>query len=127
MKLNSKFIYSLSLLTLLSYLIIGVVFYFFLPEHRHFSYFLIPAVLYIITILLHHKLVQTAERKPEKFVPVFLGITGIKLITYLTLVMAYVWVWTNHVVPFITIFFSIYIIFTVVEISALLKFLKQPK
>ncbi len=127
MKLNSKFIYNLSLLTLLSYLIIGVVFYFFLPEQRHFSFFLIPAVLYIVTILLHHKLIQTAEQNPKRFVPVFLGVTAVKLITYLVLIIAYVWAWTNYVVPFITIFFTLYIIFTVVEISSLLKSLRGTR
>ncbi len=127
MKSISKFDYILSFITIFSYLVIWLTFHYIFPEKRHFSLFIVPMLLYLVTIVLHHQLIRNANRKPQKFIGLFLGVTGIKLITYLIIITIYVMIWTPFVVPFITIFFSLYIIFTVLEISSLLKFLRQLK
>ncbi len=125
MTLDSKFNYLISGITVFSYLVIWIILHYIFPEKRHFSLFIVPMILYLTTLLLHHQLIKNANRKPQKFIGLFLGTTGIKLFLYLIIIAIYVMIWTPYVIPFITIFFSLYIIFTAIEVSALLKFLKQ--
>ncbi len=127
MKSISKFDYTISVITVFSYLVIWLIFHYIFPEKKHFSLFIIPMLVYLITILLHHQLIKNANRKPQKFIGLFLGITGIKLISYLAIITIYVIIWTPFVVPFISIFFTLYILFTILEVSSLLKFLRQLK
>ncbi len=112
------------LIATFAYLAIALVFNFLFPEKFHWSLLLIPAILAIVTTLLHRKLLQSGKDRPQKFINVFMAVTGIKLMIYLITVLIYVMLFTNYAIPFVIIFFSLYIIYTVIEIKSLLKYLK---
>jgi len=109
------------------YLLIGVVFNYILPEEFHWSLLLVPAILATVTILLHRKLVLSSTERPQKFINMFMAVTGIKLMLYLFIILAYVLLFTDSAIPFIVIFFVLYIAYTFLEIVNLLKYLKTVK
>jgi len=109
------------------YLLIGVVFNYFLSEEFHWSLLLVPAILATVTILLHRKLVLSSTERPQKFINMFMAVTGIKLMLYLFIILAYVLLFTDSAIPFIVIFFVLYIAYTFLEIVNLLKYLKTVK
>ena len=109
---------------LIAYIVIAVVFYFIIPALFHFSLLAVPVLLVLVTSLLHRKLVLTGQERPVKFINMFMAVTGIKLMAYLVAILLYVMLLTEFAMPFIAIFFSLYIVFTIIEINGLLKYLK---
>lgn len=115
------------LITMLSYAIITGVFNFIFPEQFHWSLLVAPALLATVTILLHRKLLLSSLGRPQRFINMFMAATGIKLMLYLFFILAYVLLYTDYAIPFIVIFFTLYITYTFLEIVNLLKFLKTLK
>ena len=124
MKELKKFNYRIIAVAFITYLVMAVVFYFIIPTLFHFSLIAVPVLLVLVTSLLHRKLVHTGNERPIKFINMFMAVTGIKLIVYLVIILLYVMLLTKYAIPFIVIFFSLYIVFTFIEIKGLLKYLK---
>jgi len=112
------------LIAVLSYLLIAIVFYFIIPTQFHYSMLFVPVLLASVTYFLHKKLILTSSDRPVKFINMFMAVTGIKLLTYLVVILIYVMLLTQYAIPFLGIFFPLYIIYTFIEISSLLRFLK---
>ncbi len=112
------------LIATFAYLLIALVFNFLYPEKFHYSLLFIPAILAVVTALLHRKLLLSGKDRPQKFINKFMAVTGIKLMIYLITVLIYVMLFTNYAIPFVIIFFGLYIIYTFIEIKSLLKFFK---
>jgi len=121
---KSKLTTQVILITVLAYILIAIVFYFFFLEAFHFSLLLTPLLLSFTTIWLHGLLIKASEKTPMRFVNQFMMVTGIKLLLYLVFILVFILAWSPYAIPFLIIFFSLYIIFTVLEINELLKFLK---
>lgn len=117
----------LLLFTVITYAIMAVVFKFVLPEQFHMSLIAVPIVLAMVTMILHKKLIVSSTERPQKFVNMFMAMTGIKLLLYLFIVLIYVMVFTEFAIPFIAIFFTVYILFASLEVNSLLKYLKTLK
>lgn len=106
------------------YILMAIVFYFIIPELFHYSLILVPVLLALVTSLLHKKLILAGQERPIKFINMFMAVTGIKLMIYLVAILLYVMFLTDYAIPFIAIFFTLYIIYTILEIKDLLKYLK---
>ncbi len=122
-----KFNNTIILITSISYVLIGVVFYFLIPEKFHYSLLIVPILEALVTSLLHRKLILSSSERPQKFINMFMAVTGIKLMLYLFFILIYIIALTEFALPFLAIFFPLYIIFTIIEINQLLAFLKTLK
>jgi hypothetical protein len=86
-------------------------------------YFLVPFVL-LVTIVVHFVLIK-ASSNPRTFVGKFVAFSGLKLIIFLMAILIYAFLVKDEVVLFMMSFLITYFIFTILEISAILKFLKK--
>ena len=86
-------------------------------------YILIPFVT-LITIVVHFVLIK-ASSNPKTFVGKFVAFSGLKLMIYLITILIYAFAVRNEVIIFMLSFLITYFLFTILEISAILKFLKK--
>ena len=87
-------------------------------------YMLIPAVM-LITVIVHVLLVEASKKSPIKFINKFLASSGIKLFLYFLIILAYIYFVKHDIVLFLCAFLSLYMVFTILEISAILNYLKK--
>ncbi len=87
-------------------------------------YMLIPAIMFI-TIIVHVLLVEASKKSPIKFINKFLASSGIKLFLYFLIILAYIYFIKRDIVLFLCAFLSLYLVFTILEISAILDYLKK--
>lgn len=127
MKEIKKFNQMALLITALAYVIIAIVFYFIFPEKFHWSLLIAPAFVALVTAFMHKKLMLSSDARAQKFTNMFLGMTGLKLMAYLFYILIYVLTLKTFAIPFLAIFFPLYIVFTTLEVSQLLKHLNQEK
>ena len=120
-----KFNKIIIVITALTYVLIGLVFYYIIPNKFHLSLLLVPVLEAFVTSLLHSKLIKSSSGRPQKFINMFMVVTGIKLMIYLFFILIYIIALTEYALPFLGIFFPLYIVFTVLEIKQLLAFLKN--
>lgn len=87
-------------------------------------YFLIPFVT-SVTVLFHFMLVKAANASNILFVNKFLAFSGIKLMVYMLTIIIYIFFIKFEPVVFLLSFVLLYLIFTVLEITSLLKYFKK--
>lgn len=86
-----------------------------------------PVVNYIIILFymttagVHYVLLRITELNPRKFVSYFMLATFAKLMTYMIVIVAYVFVMKKEILAFVLSFFILYIIFTVFEVTSILS------
>lgn len=94
-------------------------------EHSFASlYFVIPFIM-AITILFHYVLIRASAVNPRNFVGKFAAFSGVKLMIYMVSILIYAFAIKKEVVVFLMGFLIIYLLFTILEISSILKFLKK--
>jgi len=87
-------------------------------------YFLIPFIM-AVTIVLHLLLVKASKKAPIKFINNFMASSGIKLFVYFLIILAYIYFIKQDIILFLCAFLSLYFVFTILEISAILNYLKK--
>ena len=75
----------------------------------------------LTTLLVYHLMLKALDRRPARFVNLFLLTTMLKLFAYLIFMVVYAMLNREVAIPFIVSFFLLYIIYTVVEVISLLK------
>ena len=97
----------------------------FIFPARSFSgvYLVIPFVM-LVTAVVHYVLIK-ASSNPRTFIGKFAAFSGLKLLVYLIAILIYAFSVKNEIVIFMLSFLITYFIFTIFEISAILKFLKK--
>jgi len=75
----------------------------------------------VITLTIFYYQLKASISRVSKFVNVFLMATGFKLLGFLAIIGVYSFLNKADAVPFVISFFIIYLIFTVFEITQLLK------
>lgn len=100
----------------------GLLIYAMLPS----SYYT-PAFPYLVafffgaTLVVFHFMIRALEKRPAKFVNIFLVTTMLKLLAYMTVMVTYALLNRAEARPFIVAFFVLYIIYTIVEVTTLLN------
>jgi hypothetical protein len=124
-KKYQKFILRLSALSLileiLAYLLIR-----FLPSgiiSPVLPYLII--MFYVITAIVHYILLRITVLNPRKFVGYFMLATTLKLMSYLIVIVVYVFNIKEGILPFILSFFALYIVYTVYEVITILAQTKE--
>jgi hypothetical protein len=75
----------------------------------------------VITGMLHYFFIKNLEKKPQQFVTAFLGLTGLKLLLYIMVIVIYFLTNKKDAVSFILSFLFFYLVFTAFEIYSLLR------
>ena len=77
------------------------------------------------TALIHFILTKAAEQDPKKFVNYFMGITALKLFTYLIIIMIFGLLNRDNAVGFIICFLITYFLYSIFEVATLMKHFKK--
>ena len=122
-----KFNQVVYVIALLTYLIMAIVFYYIIPYKFHLALLSVPILEALTTSLFHRKLILSSKERPQKFINMFMAVTGIKLMLYLFFILIFIVTLTEFAIPFLAIFFPLYIIYTIIEINQLLAFFNKLK
>jgi len=87
-------------------------------------FWLIPLIM-VITMTIHSLLITASKNKPVKFINKFMAFSGLKLLLYFFIILAYIYFIKQDIILFLCAFLSLYIIFTILEISSILSYLKK--
>jgi len=98
---------------------------FFLAEKSFAGVFLVIPFIMVITLVFHFILMKAAVVNPRNFVGKFVAFSGIKLMIYLIVILVYAFMVKKEIVIFMMSFLIMYLLYTTIEISAILKFLKK--
>jgi hypothetical protein len=91
------------------------------------GFLLMPLLIFIITLSVHRYLVITSRKDNKKFTYKFMGATGLKMFIYLVLIVIYLLIDRERAVPFLISFLILYVLYSVFEVLAVLKYLKNNK
>ncbi len=128
MKFFNPFNTWLIAIMLVAYAVLSAALGFKYPEYNHISLYFIPFFVVALTIVAHHFLIKFASSKdPRDMINTIMAATGSKLLLYLILIVIYAFNWPAYSKPFLFVFFGMYIICTIIEIRALLKFMNKGK
>jgi hypothetical protein len=112
--------FSLTLLTVSAVLFIFLLESYFLPV-----YILLFVINLFITITTYRAITKNADNKSTKFTRNFISATGIKFLVYLIIYTTYVFLYKENAIPFTIAFFTLYLSFSIFEITEILKFFKN--
>ena len=115
-----RFIRTLVIATLVV-IIVGAIVYAALPAGyytRSFPYLIV--FFFAATLLVYYFMLKSLEKRPAKFVNIFLLTTMVKLFVYMAVMVTYALINRDEARQFIIAFFILYIIFTIIEVLALL-------
>ena len=73
------------------------------------------------TLLVYHFMLKALEKRPARFVNVFLLTTMLKLLVYMIFMVIYALLNREYARPFVVSFFLLYIIYTIIEVVSILK------
>jgi hypothetical protein len=97
----------------------------FIPEKSFTGVFFVIPFVMVITVVFHFVLMKASMVNPRNFVGKFVAFSGIKLMIYLIVILVYAFTIKSEIVIFLLSFLITYVLFTTIEISAILKFLKK--
>jgi len=125
MKEFKKFLIRELILTALVSFIAIIFFRTFLNDYYLLVFWVIVAVVAILTALFHYSVIQVKEKGATKFSTRFMMISGIKMIIYLVLIVSYVFSNPLKATPFLISFFILYLIYTAFEVILIIRYLKS--
>jgi hypothetical protein len=124
-KAFTRFLVSCLILSFLCLVAAFCIQYMLLPEKSFTGVYFLIAYVALVTILFHYSLMKASVINPRNFVGKFVAYSGIKLMLYLISILLYVFTIKNEVHIFMLGFLLTYLLFTILEVSAILKFLKK--
>jgi len=116
-----RFIKSLVVTTVII-VIVALIFYYFAPSDYYtvsFPYLL--AFFMIAAVVVYHFMLKAIEKRPARFVGIFMLTTMVKLFAYMSVMITYALLNREEAMAFIVAFFVLYVVYTIVEVSSLLK------
>ncbi len=122
---SRKFIFKISLFTLIVFVIASILFStvlktWFLPSYPY-QLLLIASV----TTIGHLIIINASEQNSRKFSTAFLASVTLKLMIYLTFLLVFLLIDHSKVIPFVLTFIIFYVLFTVFEVIEVLNFIKK--
>lgn len=100
----------------------ALIFYYLAPSDYYtpgFPYLI--AFFLIASVVVYHFMLKAIEKRPARFVNSFMLATMLKLFAYMALMITYALINRDEAMAFIVTFFILYVIYTIVEVSSLLK------
>jgi len=122
---GKRFIFQVLIITGLFILAGYSLFYTFLSQYRFGAFIIIPLFFCTLSILVHFFLIRRARRNLNRFVPAFLGATGVKLAVYLMFLVPMLLLNRPHIVSILVCFLTMYVAYTIHEVTAVLAYLRN--
>lgn len=95
------------------------------PQYRLTAAYFLLAGFYLVTLLVHSALIKAGEKNAKTFVNSFMAVTGLKMFVYLLGLVIYVFVVPKSAFVFAFHFLVFYFVFTVFEVTMLMRFFKR--
>ena len=122
-----KFLIRLTIFSLILVAITWAVFQFGLPQYYIQIVPLVFLFYFIVTIGFHYMLMRIAELRPARFVNNFMLFTTLKLFIYTAFIVIYLVIDKTKAVPFTIFFLSLYMLYTIFEVSSILSHIRKEK
>ena len=120
-----KFMLKISLFSILIFIIAKAV-YTTALSLVHFDAFIYQlAVVTVVTALGHLLIIKSTEKSDKNFTNGFIGSITIKLLAYMFFMFLYLWFDNSQAIAFLINFMILYVIFTLFEISVILRYVKK--
>jgi len=81
--------------------------------------------MYGTSVAVHHFTVKASREKPTLFPTYFMAITGLKMMVYIIALAVDVFVFKDSATPVVIMFLTLYVVYTVLEVTSALSFLKR--
>lgn len=112
-------------LTLAVYLLGFIAFYFIFPDDSYIFFVFLPAIFYGVMAVFHGSLILASRQAARKFPSRFLAIFGAKILLLLIFIITYTYFNPGIAIPFLVSFLFLYLVYTIFEITALYRHLRQ--
>lgn len=93
---------------------------FYLPI---FPYLLL--IFFIVYLFTHIVLVKTHEKNKKKFIPAFMLTFALKFFLILSIILIYFFLDKENIINFVLGLFILYIIFTILEVTSYIRYVKR--
>lgn len=120
-----RFVTTVVITSIISIITTAIIKYFFLQSYHLTSVYFLICYISLITILFHIMLLRAISTTNSLFVNRFIAFSGMKLMIYLFTIIIYIFFIKSEPVIFLLSFIMLYFIFTILEITSLLKFFKK--
>ncbi|SRR6056297_1740665 len=120
-----RFLLWQTIVTAVVILLATAAFGFFFQDYYTHDLWIILGVILILTSILHYNLLKTGVHSPAKFSSRFMMMNGLKMIIYLVFIVVYAMIFPHKAVSFLVCFLILYLIYTILEVSLLLRFFKN--
>jgi general stress protein CsbA len=127
MQVFKRFLFQEFVLTISIGLVSLVLFQTTLKNYYLPVFWILLAIISLLTGVLHYSNVRASAKKASKFATGFLMATGIKMMIYLVLITTYVLLHPEKASVFLISFFILYILYTAFEVLSILKHLRSEK
>ncbi|MDA3778734.1 MAG: hypothetical protein PF487_00635 [Bacteroidales bacterium] len=122
-----KFLFREAILTLVV-IVIGLIFFTtFLKDYYKPVYFIILAIVSILSAIFYRGLLKSMKYSTSKFISNFMLISGIKIMVYLVFLIYYVFTFKENAVNFLIVFLVLYLIYTFFDVYSLIVETKTNK
>lgn len=100
---------------------LGLLTYFYVPDYYTPAFPFL--VIFFITsgLIIFHLMAGAVEKRPALFVNIFMLTTTLKLLVYMSVMLIYGLLNRDDAKPFIISFFILYVVYTIIEVIAMLK------
>ena len=120
-----NYLRSILILTIILYLIASFIFKSFGFETALKHLYFLTLMFFVVSLSFHFIFLRFFLKKPKSFVNVFLILTVVKILLYLSVLIAYIFKMEANIKVFLFTFMGLYFSFTAFEVVQLIKSLKN--
>jgi len=116
-----RFVKSQVIITVIIVIVAGI-FYTLAPANYYTPAFpFLLAFFLIVSVIIYHFMLKAIEKRPMRFVNIFMLTTMFKLLAFMVVMITYALLNREDSRAFIITFFILYVVYSIVEVSSLLK------
>jgi len=126
-KFYIKFFQNTTIASVVLSLVLFLVIRFLPVLNVSYRHLFVVLFFYSSCLLFHFIIMKLAQKKVRMFTTYFMASTLIKIVLYSAVILLYIFNFKTDVKIFVVIFFITYIVFTVLEVISLQKFVRSIK
>lgn len=123
--LTINYLKNIVLLTLIILLLGRIIFKQFGIENAVSHLYFLTTLFFVVSGAFHFLLANFINKRPQKFIQIFLILTVIKILIYLSVLLVYIFKTENDLKSFLFTFLTLYLSYTAFEVIQLTKWLKN--
>lgn len=125
MHIFKRFLMQELLFTVLVAVIALVLFKTVLVEFYLPVFWILIAIIAILTSVFHYSIIQIQDKGASKFATRFMMVSGIKMMIYLVFITLYAFIFPDKAKIFLISFFILYLLYTVFEVVLIVRYLRR--